>query len=214
MCPRSWPSKPPDELALLLAISTATEALSLALFEDGALLAESHEMIGRGHAEALLPEIAALLGERRPGRIVVDCGPGSFTGVRVGIAAAKGLAIAWRIPVAGVSSTVLIAAGAGPDGEIGVAIKGGHGEVFLEMFAPGFHSISPVRSVPPAEAARLASGRTLIGSGAASVSPGSREAWPCAAHLLRLPEALRTLPARALYARRPDALTLAEQRRP
>ena len=52
-------------------------------------------MVGRGHAERLVPMIAELLGGRRPDAILVDCGPGSFTGVRVGLAAAHGLAIGW-----------------------------------------------------------------------------------------------------------------------
>ena len=69
-------------------------------------------MVGRGHAERLLPMIEELLGGRRPTAILVDCGPGSFTGVRVGLAAAHGLAIGWRVPLAGYSSLALIAAAA------------------------------------------------------------------------------------------------------
>src|SRR3546814_12928995 len=67
-------------------------------------------MVGRGHAERLIPMIGDLLQGRRPGRILVDCGPGSFTGVRVGIAAARALALGWQVPVSAYSAMPLIAA--------------------------------------------------------------------------------------------------------
>ena len=96
---------------MLLVIDSATAACSVALLAaDGAVLDAVHEVVGRGHAERLLPMIEALLAGRRPVAILVDCGPGSFTGVRVGLAAAQGLAIGWKVPVAGYSSMALIAA--------------------------------------------------------------------------------------------------------
>ncbi|MBC7985373.1 MAG: tRNA (adenosine(37)-N6)-threonylcarbamoyltransferase complex dimerization subunit type 1 TsaB, partial [Sphingomonadaceae bacterium] len=64
---------------MLLVIDTATEACSVALFDGEALVAERHEMVGRGHAERLIPMIAELPGKGRADRILVDCGPGSFT---------------------------------------------------------------------------------------------------------------------------------------
>ena len=88
---------------LTLGLSTASPALSLALFEGDVLVAHDHRIIGRGHAEALLPGIVALLGGRRPDAIVVDMGPGSFTGIRIGIAAARALGLAWGVPVHGLS---------------------------------------------------------------------------------------------------------------
>ena len=97
-------------------IDSATAACSAALIgPDGALIDERHEIVGRGHAERLLPMIADLLGGRAAGAILVDCGPGSFTGVRVGIAAAQGLAIGWKVPLAGYSSLALIAAASGAE---------------------------------------------------------------------------------------------------
>ncbi len=73
---------------MLLVIDSATAACSVALVEHGAVIDERHEVVGRGHAERLVPMIAEMLGKRRPRQILVDCGPGSFTGVRVGLAAA------------------------------------------------------------------------------------------------------------------------------
>jgi tRNA threonylcarbamoyladenosine biosynthesis protein TsaB len=93
-----------------LVIDTATAACSVALVEDGAVLAEAHDVVGRGHAERLMPMIAALPGGGRADSILVDCGPGSFTGVRVGIATARALALGWGVPVHGYSSLALLAA--------------------------------------------------------------------------------------------------------
>jgi tRNA threonylcarbamoyladenosine biosynthesis protein TsaB len=96
---------------LLLAISTSSPALSIALVAGPEVLASRHELIGRGHAEALVPGIAALLaGQPRPHTILVDIGPGSYTGIRIGIAAARALGLAWGVPVHGVSALALVAA--------------------------------------------------------------------------------------------------------
>src|SRR5215207_4559669 len=95
---------------MLLAIDTATAACSVALIERGHIIDERHEAVGRGHAERLVPMLDEMLRQRRPTAIAVDCGPGSFTGVRVGLAAAHGLAIGWQVPLSGYSSLSLIAA--------------------------------------------------------------------------------------------------------
>src|SRR6476620_3241911 len=104
---------------MLLVIDSATAACSAALIgPDGALVDQRHEIVGRGHAERLLPMVAELLGGRVPDAILVDCGPGSFTGVRVGLAAAHGLAIGWKVELAGCSSTALLAAAFTDSGEL------------------------------------------------------------------------------------------------
>jgi tRNA threonylcarbamoyladenosine biosynthesis protein TsaB len=94
---------------LLLAIDTAGPACAVAIVRDSAILAQATEPIGRGHAERLMPMIASALGEAGVSfgdldRIAVTTGPGSFTGVRVGIAAARGLALALDIPAVGIGS--------------------------------------------------------------------------------------------------------------
>ena len=78
---------------LTLVIDTATKACSVGLFDGDSVVASHYEVIGRGHAERLLPLIAALPDRGRADRIMVDVGPGSFTGIRVGVAAARALGL-------------------------------------------------------------------------------------------------------------------------
>ena len=77
----------------VLVIETATAACSVALLDGDRVVAARHELVGRGHAERLVPmigEVLAEAGQNRADLIQVDCGPGSFTGLRVGISAARG----------------------------------------------------------------------------------------------------------------------------
>lgn len=156
-------------------------------------MASDSAVVGRGHAERLMPMIAALPGGGRADTIWVDCGPGSFTGIRVGIAAAKGLGFGWGVPVEGFSSMALIAAAwfAGHDDiDVTVVIDGGHGELFVQPFAA-----SPLRQTElltsiPSDRVRVS------GSRAGSEAPDARNA----ALLVEAP-----LPARPIYGRAPDA---------
>ena len=195
---------------MLLVIETATEACSAALLDGDVVLAEAHEIVGRGHAERLVPIVAGLLDGRRPDAILVDCGPGSFTGVRVGLAAGQGLAIGWRVPLTGYSSLALLAAMAGGP-VVAAAMQGGHGELFVQSFAGG--PIAPtdaLRSLAPAEAAATIAADRVVGSGAKALvaARGHGEAvdlLPRADKALRLPPPLRSLPPRPIYGRAPDA---------
>jgi tRNA threonylcarbamoyladenosine biosynthesis protein TsaB len=196
---------------MLLVIDSATAACSAALIEDDRLIDERYELVGRGHAERLLPMIADLLGPRRPAAILVDCGPGSFTGVRVGLAAARGLGIGWGVPVHGYSSMAAVAAAAGGDAPVAVALHGGHGQLFVQQFAHApLRPLDALRSLVPADAAATAAAARVVGSGAeALVSARGHgeavDALPRAGDARLLPEPLRTLPARPLYGRAPDA---------
>ncbi|HYW15708.1 MAG TPA: tRNA (adenosine(37)-N6)-threonylcarbamoyltransferase complex dimerization subunit type 1 TsaB [Allosphingosinicella sp.] len=196
---------------MILVIDTATAACSVALVEGDALVDERHERVGRGHAERLVPMVEALLAGRRPDSILVDCGPGSFTGVRVGLAAAHGLAIGWGVPLSGYSSMAAVAAANGAGGEIAVALEGGHGQLFVQTFGEeAMRPLDMLRSLPPAEAAALIRAHRVAGSGAEALvaERGSGEAidaLPRAADARLLPAALRSLAPRPIYGRAPDA---------
>lgn len=99
----------------LLAIETSAAALSVALLSpSGTLLAETSEPLRHGHAEKLLPAIARLLETAgltalKLGAVAAAVGPGSFTGIRVGLAAARGIGIGTGIPVLGIPTTEAVA---------------------------------------------------------------------------------------------------------
>ena len=196
-----------------LAIATATAACSVALIEGDRVLARAHEVVGRGHAERLLPMIAELPDGGRADAVLVDCGPGSFTGVRVGLAAARGLGLGWDVPVSGCSSLALVAAAAragSPAPLLAVVLEGGHGEVFVQAFDADLGSPDPFASLRPDAALERVRRLPLFGSGVArllALDPdlGATEALPDAADARLLPPALRLLPPRPLYGRAPDA---------
>ena len=198
-----------------LVIETATAACSVALIEGGAVIARAHELVGRGHAERLVPMIAALPGGGRAAHILVDCGPGSFTGIRVGIAAARGLAIGWGVTVAGFSSLAVVAAAGFATGNVpgtlAVVLEGGHGEVFMQSFdAPPLTPVAPLASLTPAAARRAIAGRAAIGDGLRWLEhddprAAPHGALPDAADAILLPPALITLAPVPLYGRAPDA---------
>jgi tRNA threonylcarbamoyl adenosine modification protein YeaZ len=197
---------------LILAFDTSTAACTAALFApDGTLLASADEVIGRGHAERLVPMIAEMLGPRRPERVLVGCGPGSFTGLRVGIAAAHGLAIGWDAELAGFSSLALLAAGRAGAEPVIAAVPGGHGELFLQEFGdPARAALGPLHNLPPDAAGAAVTAHQAIGPAARALVAArgwgeAIEALPTASHLLRLPAELRSLSPRPIYARAPDA---------
>ena len=197
---------------MLLAFDTSSAACTAALFDGaGECVARRDELIGRGHAERLVPMIAELLGDRTATAILVGVGPGSFTGIRVAIAAAHGLAIGWGAELKGMSSLALLAAGAGVRGEVAAAVIGGHGELFVQQFdAATAQPTSELRNLAPAQAARLVTAEAVAGSGAQLLVEArgwgeAREAWPSAANTQRLPEKLRNLAPKPIYARAPDA---------
>jgi tRNA threonylcarbamoyladenosine biosynthesis protein TsaB len=198
-----------------LVIETATAACSVALIEDGAVIAATHEVVNRGHAERLVPMIAELPDGGRAQRILVDCGPGSFTGVRVGIAAARGLAFGWEADVYGFSSLPLIAvAGFAQDPalrHLAVVLEGGHGEVFMQGFtAPPFAAADAFASLKPAAALAALGDRPAFGNGIRHLAALDHtlsliERLPDAAAAILLPAAFTTLAPRPIYGRAPDA---------
>lgn len=164
---------------MILALDTALGATSVALLVWGELVPFASESLymRTGHAEALLPMVDRVVAKAPGGfsavsRIAVTIGPGSFTGIRIGVAAARALAIACGVPVVGVSTLAALAAPAimaGGQGPIVVAIDARHGSVFLQSFGRGGATLlGPVLIEAGAAARALGPGPLrLIGSGAA-----------------------------------------------
>lgn len=198
---------------MILALDTSTAACTAALMErDGTIIAERDEVIGRGHAERLAPMIDEMLDGHVPTRILVGVGPGSFTGLRVGIAAAHGMAIGWSIPLTGMNSLALLAAAAPPgEGKVAAAMAGGHGELFVQTFdRKKLTATGPILNLSPAAAARKVDAPLVVGSGAEALvaerhSGEALSLLPSASRALRLPELLRMLECKPVYARAPDA---------
>src|SRR6185312_4484343 len=195
---------------MLLAFDTSSAACTAALFDgSGACLGQADELLGRGHSERLVPMLSKLLDGRSATQILVGVGPGSFTGIRVAIAAAQGLAIGWDAALWGMSSLALLAAGANAGDEVAVALKGGHGELFVQQF-DRLKPLFEVHNADPASAARIVTCKLIVGSGAKLLVDArgwgdALELWPSAANALRLPQPLRNLPPKPVYARAPDA---------
>lgn len=197
----------------LLAIDCATDACSVALFDGDEVVDSRCELLGRGHAERLVPMIADLPDRGRAEEIRVGLGPGSFTGTRIGLAAARALAVAWRARVLGYPTLALVAAMAGErsrPGPVLVAMAGGHGEWFVQPFEDGGTPARGHASLPPAEAAMSSGIARVAGSRAAGLVElrGHGEALdilPDARRVLEIPSSLLTSDLRPIYGRPPDA---------
>jgi tRNA threonylcarbamoyl adenosine modification protein YeaZ len=197
---------------MILAFDTSSAACTAALFDgSGDCIASRDELIGRGHSERLVPMLAELLDGRAAAQIIVGVGPGSFTGIRVGIAGAHGLAIGWGAQLIGMSSLALLAAAAGVQGAVAAAVTGGHGELFVQEFegATG-RALTELVNLAPARAAAATTANIVVGSAASILVDArgwgeAREAVPSAVHTLMVHEELRRLPAKPVYARAADA---------
>lgn len=173
----------------LLAIDTALDACSAAVLDGDRVLASACEDVGRGHAEILMAVVARVLAEAglpvaALDRFAVTIGPGSFTGIRVGLAAARGMALAAGRPVIGVGTLEALAADAFAIGgaaaeearPVFVAVDARRGEVYGGLFARAAGAVpaplGPAAAWSLADAAALARrhGAALVGSGAALVA--------------------------------------------
>jgi tRNA threonylcarbamoyladenosine biosynthesis protein TsaB len=164
----------------LLAIETATARTGVAIGDDSSMAEQVAEAPGR-HTEVLAPAVAALLSARGWSPqdldgVVVDVGPGLFTGLRVGIATAKGLAVATGVGLFAVSSTDVLAqtaCDAGVTGLVAAVVDARRREVFWALYdvnPDGFDEVVTVAVMEPAVLARrldeLGSLVTLVGDGA------------------------------------------------
>jgi tRNA threonylcarbamoyladenosine biosynthesis protein TsaB len=129
----------------VLAIDTTLNACSVALIDNGAVIAMRSEPMQRGHAERIAPmaqEVMAQTEFSTIDRIVVTTGPGSFTGVRVGLAFARAVALALEVPCVGVSTLEALALGNGEGGLRGARIPAPRG-AYVALFEEGDAIIAP-----------------------------------------------------------------------
>lgn len=213
----------------VLAIDTALEACSCALLDttrpEPLSASQSHPM-ARGHAEALMPLVAALMDEAQLDfadidRIAVTTGPGSFTGLRVGIAAARGFGLAAAKPVVGLTTLAALAAPHIAEDDsvsVAVAIDARHDHVYLQVFGPSGRTLVAPCIAPRQEAidaANEAAPLRIVGSAAQALAEGCAQS-PLLVDARRAPDigwvarlgaaATETLsPAKPLYLRAPDA---------
>jgi len=213
----------------VLAIDTALGACAAAVLDSraGAMLAAESESMTRGHAEALMPLIARVMDAGRCDfadldRIAVTVGPGSFTGLRVGIAAARAIALAAGKPAIGLSTLSALAAphvAARADHIILAAIDARNEQVYFQVFAPnGTTIVTPrldrvraaVMAVPTGPVVITGSAAELVAAAWPSRGVPPRvevKAAPDIGWVARLGAAAQDegAPPKPLYLRRPDA---------
>jgi tRNA threonylcarbamoyladenosine biosynthesis protein TsaB len=213
----------------VLAIDTALGACAAAVLDSsvGAMLASESVLMARGHAEAIMPMIARVMDKAQCefshlNRVAVTVGPGSFTGLRVGISAARGIALAANRPAIGLSTLSALAAphvAARTGDTIIAAIDGRNEQVYFQVFAPnGTTIVTPrldrvraaVRAVPVGPTIITGSAAALVAAHWPSGSPAphvEEHAAPDIGWVARLGAAAQdegTAP-KPLYLRRPDA---------
>jgi tRNA threonylcarbamoyladenosine biosynthesis protein TsaB len=220
----------------ILALDTALPAVSACVLDTSAAEPLARETIAmeRGHAEALLPLVERVVGAVEGGfgsieRVAVTVGPGSFTGIRIGLACAQAIALARKIEAVGVSTLSALAA---PvimepfEGVVAAAIDARHGQVYVAAYGPDGRTILSPRRVGAHEALRaLGDGPLqLVGSGAPILEAQARGTGvvvhmvnsspaPDIAFVARLglAAAPADAPVRPLYLKAPDAKPLDRQ---
>lgn len=170
----------------VLAIDTALAACAAAVLDTrhAAVLASETAVMVRGHAEAVMPLIARVMDQAGVefaslDRIAVTTGPGSFTGLRVGISAARGIALAAGKPAVGLSTLAGFAAphiAEDDSSTVVAAIDARHEHVYLQVFGPGGKTVISPRIAPLREAVRAAmkGPARIVGSGAELIAAQ----WP------------------------------------
>jgi tRNA threonylcarbamoyladenosine biosynthesis protein TsaB len=204
---------------IVLGLDTCLSSCSVAVFDGERVLASAREVMARGHQERLAPMAQAVMAEAglrfdELQRIGVTVGPGSFTGLRVGIAFAKGLAAALDLPTVGVGALEALAAEA--QGLVFAVVDARRGQVYVQGFEDGRALMAPDALTAETAAARIAELSmggpfTLVGSGAVLLEGLA----PAAAVVLaegadarivaRLAATREPRPLKPLYLRAPDA---------
>lgn len=209
---------------LILALDTSMAACSVCVYDAGSgiKLASRHEFMDRGQAEALAPMVQdtmALAGVafKDLARIAVTTGPGTFTGVRIGLAMARGLGVALSIPMTGINSLAAIACNdTAGDLPIVVAVDARANEIYFAAFDQSGHEITAPCIIALADAQKLMPNRPvrILGTAAELLLDntdkqhvrGDAGDLPVAANFVKLAARIpaSAVPPEPLYLRPPD----------
>ena len=164
-----------------LALDTANDSISVALLEGKNILAHEFRIMERGQGEALVPMIQSVLKEssfniQKLNRIAVSVGPGSFTGVRIGLSTARGIGLALGIPVYGVTS--FQAAACQLIDPVLVVLDTKRGDFYTQLFKNGKEAEPPViRTIQQINSLTVPA---LVGTGAKNLTDQTeKEIYPC-----------------------------------
>ena len=193
----------------ILALDTAGKTAAVAVLRDDTLLYETVSNTGLTHSETLLPMADAALKAcgltcADIGLYAVTAGPGSFTGLRIGLAAVKGMALPRQTPCAGVSTLAALAYGMAGTGTVVGALDARRGQVYWAAFDLKTHArLTPDAAAPVAEAAAFAQSCKkpvfYVGDGAALCYNRDEQALPCPPALRVCRAAGAGLAGRALH---------------
>lgn len=163
---------------LILALDTSLAACSVALWRNGGIIAHRSEQMPRGHSERLIPMVGEAMREAgidysAVTRIASTIGPGSFTGVRIALAAARGFSLSCNVPLVGLTTLEVVAyaasRGATERPAIFAVLDAGRPDVFFQFFDAALAPLSGIEAAPPDEAARRVPSEPVLlaGNGAA-----------------------------------------------
>ncbi|MBB5575163.1 MULTISPECIES: tRNA (adenosine(37)-N6)-threonylcarbamoyltransferase complex dimerization subunit type 1 TsaB [Rhizobium] len=206
---------------IVLALDTAGVDCAAAVYDSGSdsVMGEVTETIGRGHAEHLMDVVDRALAKADIAlaaveRVVVTVGPGSFTGIRIGVAAARGFALSLNIPAVGVTTLEVMAAAAretNPGKSVLAAIDAKREEIYLQSFDADGHPLDEARAVTTDEARTIADAfdGVVTGSAVARLSDAPPAARPDAFPIATVARLGAVKPVsekpKPLYLRGPDA---------
>lgn len=229
---RNLPQNPP---VTVLALESAGSACSAAILRDGQVVAAHLAEMEHGQAEALIPMVQTIMAEAGIGYedldlIAAGTGPGSYTGVRVALAAARGLASASGKPLSGVSNFDAVYAAAAAEAPQMVALETRRADLYIQLFAKDGRADSPPSILAEQDLVDLFTpGETIVVAGdaapravavlraggrparAASGPNYAQAAWIAHVAAIRWARERSLRPAEPVYLRAPDALTVAER---
>lgn len=212
----------------ILALDTACGACSAAVWVGDAIVARRFEQRARGHAEALMPMVQAVMDHAAVGydaldAIAVTRGPGTFTGLRIGLAAARGLALAAGLPLYGLTTLEVIAAEARmqhADLPVLAAIDARRGQVYAQLFEADRTGVGNPQAMSLADAINLIASDSIVfagdvagqlsalhdGRGIVADGTGQPDAAVLARCAAQRPLPALGVPVAPLYLRAPDAI--------